>query len=207
MKKVKFIFSILVSFIMLIGISSKSYALNVSTSETPLSVDSESEFTITIKLDEKVNSFFAYISYDPELVVMSGESDDKNLNISPEVKKKGNLAMAYKPEDGKTSTDTFKIKVKAKECTTEKIAKFEIYNIEYTSSNQAEALKNVNMNITIKPTKKEDTPVIEDKKEEPNNQYADKELAKAGESSVILFIIGALIISAVILKRKSERIK
>ncbi|MBP3502043.1 MAG: hypothetical protein J6K42_00970 [Clostridia bacterium] len=205
MKSIKSIFTIIVSIIILLGISSKSKAITLSTAETPASVESESEFSIVLKFDEKVTGFNAHIAYDPDLFTISSETDDPNLSINPAASKKGDLAMVYAPFSSTISQDTFKIKVKVANVTAEKTAKFTISNIDIVaqSSTIGETLDNKDMSITIKPV--EETPKVNENKIE-NTQYKGKELAKTGESELILLVVVVLIISAIVIRIKSKKV-
>ena len=201
MRKIKIIFSILVSLILLMGISNKSNAITISTSGTPSSVNSGAEFSIVLKFDEKVTAFNAHISYDSSLVTMSAESTNASLSINPTAGE-GDLALMYAPIQVGVSEDTFEIKVKATDVTSEKMAKFNVYDIEaITESNsKGESLSAENVTVTIKPVQE-----IPDGNEEPSNQYTGKNLAKTGENEILLFVIAGLIISAVIVKVKSKK--
>lgn len=219
MRKMKFIFSILVSLILLIGISNKSNASTISTSETPSSVNSGSEFSIVIKFDEKVTGFNAHISYDPSLVTMSAESTNPNLSINPAYKdKKGDMALIYTVMSESAAEDTFEIKVKTADITEQKVAEFKISDIKVVvpTSVDGEELANTNVNVTIKPIQqisdgKEETSEgkeeTSDGKEEPSssNQY-NGVLAKTGENQVVLAIVVGLIFIAIISKIKAKKI-
>ncbi len=202
MRKIKIIFSILVSLILLIGISNKSNAITISTSGTPSSVDSGSEFSIILKFDEKVMGFNAHISYDPSLVTMSAESTNPNLSINPTYAE-GDLALIYTVMQESAAEDTFEIKVKAADITEQKVAQFEISKIEIATASSmiGETLNDSNVSVTIKPVQE-----IPDGKEEPSNQYTGNNLAKTGENEILLFVIAGLIISAIIVKLKSKKI-
>lgn len=202
MRKIKFIFIILVSLILLMEISNKSDAITISTSGTPSSVNSGSEFSIVLKFDEKVTGFNAHISYDSSLVIMSAETTNTNLSINPTAAE-GDLALMYAPIQVGVSEDTFEFKVKATDVTAEKIAQFNVYDIEVIteSSSIGESLSDKSVSVTIKPMQD-----ISSEKEETNNQYTGKNLAKTGENEILLFVIAGLIISAIVVKVKSKKI-
>ncbi len=204
MRKIKIIFTILVSLILLLGISNKSNAVTLSTSLTPSSVNSESEFTIALKFDEKIKKLTAYITYDPSLVTMTTETTDENVLINPSVDE-GCLALMYSPIEEGISDDTFEVKVRANQVTTEKVAQFNVKNIKAVAeSGTKEELSDEGFSVTIKPL--QEIPEITDKKEEPSNQYTGNNLARAGENEILLFVIAGLIISAIVVKVKSKKI-
>lgn len=205
MRKIKIIFTIIVSIILLLGILNQSKAVTLSTTETPSSVNSESEFSIILKFDEKVTGFFAHISYDPNLVTLSAETDDDALELNSAAANEGDCAITYAPSTLGDSQDTFKIKVKAANVTSEKIAHFIISNIEINteSSTRGKTLENKSISVTIKPV--EEAPKVNENKIE-NTQYKGKELAKTGESELILLAVIALIISAIVIRIKSKKV-
>lgn len=209
MKKTKFIFSMIVSLILLIGMSNKSNAITISTVGTPSSVDSGSEFSIVIKFDQKVTGFQAYIDYDSSLVTMSAETDDGNLAINPTAGD-NRLGVMYAPIGLGISKDTFEIKVKAAEVTEEKIAEFKISDIEISTetSTMGELLDEQNVSVTIKPIAQKPAPEPEQKPTPTNNntEYNKGSLAKTGESQFILAIIAGLIITTIVIKIKSKKV-
>lgn len=199
MKKTKFIFIILVALILLMGISNKSNAITISTSGTPSSANSGAEFSIVLKFDEKVTGFNAHISYDSSLVTMSAKSDNPYLSINPSASSEGDLALMYAPIQSDVSEDTFEIKVKATEVTSEKIAKFNVSNIEITteSSTIGETLADTSVSVTIKP--------VQQKSTTGTTKYTGGSLAKTGESEILLAIIGGLMVIAIFVKFKSRK--
>lgn len=211
MRRVKFIFSILISLILLIRISNTADAITISTSETPSSVNSESEFSIIIKCDEKVTGLNAYISYDPNLVTMSAETTDPNMSINPTAGE-GELALMYAPIQDGISKDTFEIKVKAKGVTAETIAQFKISDIklitELNGTRESLPDKSVSVTINKQTTEQTSKPTTTPTTEETSqpNQYPGKKIAKTGENEILLIIISALIVSAIVMRIKYKNI-
>lgn len=214
MKKTKLIFCIIISLILLIGIFNRSKAITLSTSQTPSSVESESEFSIIIKFDQKVMGFNAYITYDSSLVTMSASSTNPNLTINPTAGD-NKLGLAYIVMNPSAAEDTFEIKVKTSSVTEEKVAQFEITEISITRENDTigEMLDDTNVNVTIKPTVQQPKPTPEPEptpKPAPTNNnntlYNKGSLAKTGESQFILVIIAGLIITTIVIKIKSKKV-
>lgn len=148
MKKSKLIFSLLIAMIILVAMSVKSSAVTLSTSETPSTVDSGSEFSIVLKFDEKITAVNAHILYDKDLVTMSADNS-QGIAIKPEYSE-GDLALIYSTF---SATDNeFKITAKAAEVTEEKVAEFKVTDLQLaTETSAAESLDSQTFKVTIKP--------------------------------------------------------
>ena len=157
MKKARVIFYLIVSLVLLFAMTCKSSAMTISSSSTPNTVDSGAEFYITLKLDEPVTSFNAHINYDSDLFTISDKAETANTTINPTYAK-GDASFLYTALDGKTTLDTFKIKVKAAEVTEEKSATFTVSNMEAvtTTAPNGERLDKMTFSVSIKPTEKKE---------------------------------------------------
>lgn len=197
MKKSKLIFSLLIAMIILVAMSVKSSAVTLSTSETPSTVNSGSEFSIVLKFDEKITAVNAHILYDKDLVTMSA-SNSQGIAIEPEYSE-GDLALIYSTFNA--TDNTFKITAKAANVTEEKVAEFKVTDLQLTTETSEESLNSQTFKVTIKPTVSPvDTPV-------DTTVTNKKQLAKTGERSIILLIIGAIAIVAVVTGIKTKKTK
>lgn len=149
MKKSKLIFSLLIAMIILVAMSVKSSAVTLSTSETPSTVNSGSEFSIVLKFDEKITAVNAHILYDKELVTMSADNS-QGIAIKPEYSE-GDLALIYSTFSA--TDNVFKITAKAADVTEEKVAEFKVTDLQLaTETSAAESLDSQTFKVTIKPT-------------------------------------------------------
>lgn len=155
MKKSKLIFSLLISMIILVAMSVKSSAVTLSTSETPSTVNSGSEFSIVLKFDEKITGMNAHIYYDTDLVTMSADNN-QNIEMNPEYKdKNGTKSLSLIYSKSTAEEKTFRINGKVAEVTEEKVVEFTIKSLEVsTETAAAERLNDETFKITIKPVAK-----------------------------------------------------
>lgn len=134
--------------IILVAMSVKSSAVTLSTSETPSTVNSGSEFSIVLKFDEKITAVNAHILYDKDLVTMSADNS-QGLQIKPDYSD-GDLALIYSTFNA--TENTFKITAKAAEVTEEKVAEFKVTDLQLvTESSATESLDSQTFKVTIKP--------------------------------------------------------
>lgn len=148
MKRSKLIFSLLIAMIILVAMSVKSNAVTLSTSETPSTVNSGSEFSIVLKFDEKITAVNAHILYDKDLVTMSADNN-QGLQIKTDYSD-GDLALIYSTFNA--TENTFKITAKAAEVTEEKVAEFKVTDLQLvTESSATESLESKTFKVTIKP--------------------------------------------------------
>lgn len=221
MKKIKEIFMLVLILIISAAILNKVSAVTLSTSQTPESVDSNSNFIVTLKLDKKVSAITAYVNYDSNLFTVT-----ENENVTKY--SDGVLSLSYANIGGTSDKDTFEINVTSKEVTEQKNGTFKITNIVLNTGDatDAKSLADVTLNVVVNP-KTIGTNTINDtntnsisSNEAINSNTsnsnvintADKtissnKLAKTGESNVIVLVIISLIAIVVALKIKSNKFK
>lgn len=220
----------LCAIIMMLIMTVRVNAIELTTTETPSEIESEQEFQIVLKFDEKIKGINAHLLYDDELITIEG-AITSDLTVNPTYAK-GDCAFIYSVVE--PTEDTIKIKAKAKTVNADKVASFITTDMQVVpESNRATNIGDKEFTVTVK-SKVNETPqenpqdgsngeskteekkssekedkttektqiTTNDSKNTPSKAAAPTKLAKTGESEIIFGILLIAVSFAIITGRK-----
>ena len=148
MKKTKLMLSILIAGILLFAMSVTAKAATLTTSETPSSVESGSNFKVVLKADEKLAGIQGHILWDSDLITMTGKGTEGVLITPDYADKEG--AFIY--QNFSPTLDTVELEMKAGTVTEDTVVELSLKNLKLTTDNNpAQKIDDKTITITIKP--------------------------------------------------------